>query len=157
MGIVDKIQKTSADPRKWIGRRSRECRKHGNSIHYVNRTGQVGCIECDQPDDSRVLLRLSAHDGLWYDSDNGFDDTAPQQAIQKLRIGQVISEDGRRVQVMPVDDQEEPVTWYDYDDAHGKEPGMKWETYVYLKWIMREFNASGRELDDPDIRYGKKR
>lgn len=157
MNLAAKIQKTSADPRKWIGRRSRECRKHGNSIHYVNPTGQIGCIECDQPADSRVLLRLCAHDGVWYDSNNGFSDSGPQQATQKLRIGQVISEDGRKYQVMPVDDDGNPITWYDYDESHGKEPGMKWETYVYLKWVMREFNASGPEFDNLEFRYGKRR
>lgn len=157
MGIIDVIQKSSSDPRKWIGRRSRECRKHGKSIHYVNRTGQVGCIECDKPDDQAVSLRLCAHDGIWYDSENGFEDPEPQRAAQSLRVGQAISEDGRKVQVMPVDTDGDPVSWYDYDNEHGCEPGMKWETYVYLRWIMRGFNASGRELDDLEVRYGKRR
>lgn len=155
MNLAAKIQKTSSDPRKWIGRRSRECRKHGKSIHYVNRTGQIGCIECDQPDDSGVLLRLSAHDGIWYDTNNGFSESEPERAAEGVRVGQVISENGRRYQIMPTDGEGNPLTWYDYDDEHGCEPGMKWETYVYMKWIMRGFDESGR---DPEIlRFGKRR
>lgn len=157
MNLATQIKNSAQDPRKWIGRRSRDCRKHGDSIHYVNHLGQIGCIECDQPADSRVSLRLRAHEGAWFDSDCGFDVETPQWSTQKLEIGSTIVHGNSTSQIMPVDPDGNPITWYDYDKQHGKPPNMPYEAYVVLRWIMYEFNESGRELNDLEFRFGKRR
>ena len=115
----------------------------------------LGCIECDNPAESHILLRLRSHDGLWYDSEAGFDFEPQESDPVSLQVGDNITVDGATMQIMPVDDQGNPLTWYEYDRLHGKEPPMGYETYVYLKWIMIGFDESG--IDRSQIRFGKKR
>ena len=155
MNLASKIQNSVQDPMRWIGRRARACRKHGDSIHYITHLGQIGCLDCDQPDASRISLRVHAHDGVWSDADCGFDIEAPQRATESLEIGSTVVQGDSTYQIMPVDANGNPISWYEYDRDHGKPPSMPYEAYVVLRWIMTEFNES--DLPPEEVRYGRSR
>lgn len=156
MNLATKIQQNKNDPRKWIGRRASLCRKHGKSIHYVNRFSQIGCVECDKPDDSNITLRLMGQDGVWCDESDGFSIVEPQRATQELTAYDTTEVDGREIQVMPMHDDGTPMTWYEFDRLHGKPKNMSYQTYVYFRWVMRGFDESDED-NDFEIRYGKSR
>lgn len=156
MNLATKIKQNASDPRKWIGRKSSRCRKHGNATYYVNQFGQIGCVACDNPDESRVLLLLQAHDGIWYDQSDGFEAEVSQQATQELQPYDETLINGRPHQIMPVDDDGNLMTWYEYDRLHGKPKNMDYKSYVYFKWIMYGFDPRD-ESEIPEIRFGKSR
>ena len=79
MNFIETIQSEVKNPAKWVGRRATACKKHGFN-HYVDRFCRLGCIGCDQPIDSSVLLRLYEASGVWCDTSDGFREKRALQA-----------------------------------------------------------------------------